>query len=221
MMNRIEQIFRNELTLKCDKWIPYFDVYEKHFSKFVNKAPVIVEVGVQGGGSLQMWRKYFGADAKIYGIDIDPRIHEHQPHYDENIQLFVGDQESPEFWYQFLKQVPEIDIFIDDGGHSMGQQIVTVSEVFPHIKMGGVFLCEDTHTSYYSGLTNPHTFANYMKVISDVVNYGHVSGEKFTELEQIYHGLYSTTIYNSMVVLHKEEPVPFVREVINENPRFR
>lgn len=219
-MTKLEQIFRDELTLKCDKWIPYFEVYERHFSKFVGKAPVIVEVGVQGGGSIQMWRKYFGPDAKIYGIDLDPRINEHMPNYDSNVELMIGDQESPEFWDKFLEKVPEIDIFIDDGGHTTPQQIITLEKVFSHIKMGGVYLCEDTHTSYWSGLGTPNTFAHYARIVADIVNYGHVHAEVPKEIAEHYRGLYSTTVYNSMVVFHKEEPVPFVREVMNENPRF-
>lgn len=220
-MTKLEEIWRNELTLKSDKWLPYFKVYEKHFSKYVGKAPVIVEVGVQGGGSIQMWRKYFGDDAKIYGIDIDPRISEHKEHYDSNVELFVGDQASPEFWDEFLKKVPEIDIFIDDGGHTSEQQMITLHKVFPHIKMGGVFLCEDTHTSYWMGLGNPQTFAMYCQIVSDFVNYEHVNGHKFEDMAKNYYGLYSTTVYNSMVVFEKEQPMPFVREVINENDRFK
>ena len=55
------------------KWDHYFDIYEIHFNRYVNKELVLLEIGVSHGGSLQMWRKYFGEKIKIYGVDIDPR----------------------------------------------------------------------------------------------------------------------------------------------------
>ena len=55
------------------KSVHYFPVYEKWFSPYRGKDIVFVEVGVQHGGSVQMWKNYFGKDAKIIGVDIDPR----------------------------------------------------------------------------------------------------------------------------------------------------
>src|SRR5688572_18968779 len=55
------------------KWHHYFDIYHRHFQSFRGKSPVVLEIGVFQGGSLQMWRDYFGPGAKIVGIDIDPR----------------------------------------------------------------------------------------------------------------------------------------------------
>jgi hypothetical protein len=221
-MKNLKDIYFNELTLKCDKWIPYFKVYEQHLSKFVGKAPVIVEVGVQGGGSLQMWRKYFGPDAQLFGIDVDTSVLKHLDHYDQNTTLYIGDQADPVFWDEFLKQVPHIDILIDDGGHFTNQQIMTFNKVFPHITVGGVFICEDTHTSYFDWIRNnlngSDTFIDHSKQISDIVNYGHLprENEKNKELEKICDGLYSTSFYNSMVVFHKEELEVFERIVVNE-----
>ena len=56
----LRSIFDSGLSLRCDKWDSYFEVYEEYLSKFVNKSPVVVEIGVAGGGSLEMWKKYFG-----------------------------------------------------------------------------------------------------------------------------------------------------------------
>lgn len=224
MMKKLKDIFYNELTLKSDKWLPYFPVYEKHFSKFVGRSPVVVEVGVQGGGSMQMWRSYFGQDAKIYGIDIDERIIEHKPNYDENIKLFVGDQSKREFWENFLKEVPEIDVFIDDGGHLMDQQIMTLECVFPHIKEGGLYLCEDTHTSYrFNNYKDAYTFTNYCKKLTDLINNEHIiySDRFIQEAIENYKGLYSISFYNSMIVMEKEKIEPFVRDIVNENERFK
>ena len=54
------------------KWTHYMALYDRHFNKFRGKKMHILEIGVRRGGSLQMWKKYFGAQAMIYGVDIDP-----------------------------------------------------------------------------------------------------------------------------------------------------
>ncbi|MCK9369307.1 class I SAM-dependent methyltransferase [Candidatus Dojkabacteria bacterium] len=220
----LQDIFYNDVTLKSDKWLPYFKVYEQYLSKFRNKSPVVVEVGVQGGGSLQMWRKYFGEDASIHGIDIDESVLEHSKYYDDNIKLYIGDQSSSSFWDTFLVGVPKIDVFVDDGGHSMNQQINTFIKVFSHINEGGVYICEDTHTSYYrgcdGGLRNDGTFLQLAKDLTDVVNYMHVDpndpSPKYSILQDVCENMYSVSFFNSMVVITKEKLEPFVRDVVNE-----
>ena len=39
--------------------------------------------------------------------------------------------------------MPRIDILIDDGGHLVEQQIVTLEEMLPRLAPGGIYLCED------------------------------------------------------------------------------
>lgn len=90
------------------------------------------------------------------------------------VNITIGDQESRDFWRDIKRTMPKLDIFIDDGGHRMKQQIVTFEEMFPHVKDGGVFLCEDTHTSYFpnfaGGLNRKGTFMEYAKTLLDAVN---------------------------------------------------
>ena len=75
----------------------YFDVYEKHFSRFRGTDVVVAEVGIYSGGSLKMWRHYFGPRAVIYGIDISnrTRVYERNPSYGSPDRIFVGDQSQP------------------------------------------------------------------------------------------------------------------------------
>jgi hypothetical protein len=221
MSNRLRDIFFKELTLSSDKWDPYFGVYDTYFNKFVGKSPVVVEVGVQGGGSLQMWEKYFGEGAKITGIDIDVGImmgpRHDRPPYRSDTKLVIGDQGSIPFWDNFLQETPKIDVFIDDGGHTMEQQMITLEKVFPHIANGGVFICEDTHTSYYpwmnAGLRHPNSFIEYSKRLIDVIHYDHLQDKSMItdEVLQIYKGLVSVAFYDSMVVFLKDEKKEFKR----------
>jgi len=122
------------------KWEHYFDIYHRHLSKFINKKPVVLEIGVLGGGSLEMWREYFGQGCQILGVDIDPACKAHES---EDITIFIGDQSNPKFWDDFNKKVPYVDVIIDDGGHKSEQQIVTIEKLFHRLNRGGVYLCED------------------------------------------------------------------------------
>jgi hypothetical protein len=122
------------------KWRHYFDVYHRHLSKFVGREVHLVEIGVFGGGSLEMWKSYFGGRLRLYGVDIDPAS---QAIEGEGIEMHIGDQGDPRFWESFRESVPVVDVVIDDGGHQTGQQIATLEGLLPHMRAGGVYVCED------------------------------------------------------------------------------
>jgi 23S rRNA U2552 (ribose-2'-O)-methylase RlmE/FtsJ len=134
------------------KWNHYFDIYHRHFSKFRGREVNILEIGIYSGGSLDMWKHYFGPRSHVYGVDIEPACKAYE---DDSVTVFVGDQADRTFWQHVKKQAPAIDIVIDDGGHQAQQQIVTLEELLPHMRPGGVYLCEDVHGAF-SG------FASYM-----------------------------------------------------------
>lgn len=202
-MKSTKHLFYNSVTRKATKWEPYFDVYDAYFAKYVNKCPTVVEVGVWNGGSLQMWSEYFGAGAHIYGIDRDPNILNAPV---EGTRMVVGDQGDPEFWKMFLTQVPEIDVFLDDGGHHMFQQIITLEHVWPHISENGVYICEDTHTSYqpfFGGTPEAHTFMAYAKDLVEVMHRNHHGGKLSPKNSHMFGDLKTVHFYDSMVVLQK------------------
>lgn len=209
-MNKILELFNN-LERNSSKWNTYFDVYEKHLSKFVDKSPTILEIGILGGGSIELWLKYFGKDTKVIGLDIESKNYQ----YDGNVVLEQGDQGNSNFWDQFLQKHSEFDIVIDDGGHTMSQQNVTLNKVFPHLKDNGVFLVEDTHTSYWSNwggsFDDPNTFQNRSKQLTDIMNKDHVKDRKLPEdTLKTFNDLYSVSFYNSMVVFEKRKIDSFV-----------
>ena len=139
------------------KWLHYFDIYHRHFSKFRGREVHVLEIGVYSGGSLEMWREYFGSDCRIYGVDIQEECKAYENDW---TKIFIGDQADPGFWKRFREEVPAIDIVIDDGGHSPLQQIVTLEETLPHIRPGGIYFCEDavgdlnSFHAYVHGLTD-------------------------------------------------------------------
>lgn len=206
--NVLREIF-NDLTLPCIKWSHYFDIYERHFNKFVGKKPVIVEVGIYQGGSAEMWQKYFGSDATIVGIDINPGVSQYAT--DGCIQI-LGDQGDPKFWEEFLKQYPQIDIFIDDGSHRVDHQITTLQSVWNNINLGGVYLCEDTHTNYWAEFGGaykaPHTFLEYTKQLTDTMNAQYYEGVAKNPnnlmLADFYKEIACMYYYDSVVVMDKQ-----------------
>lgn len=188
-----------------DKWVNYFQIYEQWFSPYRGKEIVFVEVGVQNGGSVQMWKHYFGKNAKIIGVDIDPNCKQLE---EEQITVEIGSQEDVNFWAAFKEKYPRVDILLDDGGHTMNQQITTFREMFPHIREGGLYMCEDCHTSYIDnepwsggGLKREGTFIEFMKNIIDEINILYTSGT----LEPTYNtlNLGGLHFYDSVVVAEK------------------
>lgn len=140
------------------KWRHYFDVYHRHLAKFVGCEVHVAEVGVFGGGSLGMWRSYFGERSRIYGIDQEPGC---RMHAGTGIDVIIGDQSSAPFWTGFRADVPQLDVVIDDGGHEPHQQIATLEGLLAHLQPGGVYICEDVlgafqpFHAYVEGLARP------------------------------------------------------------------
>ena len=188
------------------KWAHYFPIYEKWFAPYRGKEIVFVEVGVFGGGSIQMWRNYFGKNAKIVGIDINERCKQFE-NADKNVFVEIGSQDDENFWRAFKEKYPRVDILLDDGGHFPNQQIVTFREMFKHIRDGGLYMCEDCHTSYMTdyggGLKKPGTFIEFMKDIIDEINFVY----SLEILPPTYNTLNASGIhfYDSVIVVEKNK----------------
>lgn len=122
------------------KYRHYFEIYDRHFQKFRNKDVNILEIGVYSGGSLGMWKAYFGQRCRVYGVDIEDSCKLHEG---DGVEVFIGDQADRAFWREVKAKVPYFDIIVDDGGHETDQQVITLEEMLPHLAPGGVYLCED------------------------------------------------------------------------------
>lgn len=197
----------NDLEKGSTKWSGYFDVYERHLNKYRGNSPRILEIGILGGGSIDLWHEYFGEGTQITAIDIDENCKNYS--YNFPVEIVIGDQGDPAFWDEFFQNREPYDIVIDDGGHRMNQQIITLQKCFPHIKDNGVFITEDVHTSYWNqwdGLfRRPHTFLEYSKRVVDHLNMQHFN-KTLLDLSEIemFKDLYSVFFYNSQVVFEKK-----------------
>jgi len=207
-MGDLEKYFKQNDKRLIHKWKHYFDIYERHFSRFRNKEIIILEIGVFQGGSLQMWKNYFGEKTRIYGIDIDPRCKQIE---EDNITIFIGSQSDRKFLREIKKQLPRVDILIDDGGHTMDQQIVTFEELFDLVKDDGVYLCEDLHTSYWKsyggGYKRRGSFIEYSKNFIDFINAYH-SKQRSLKVSEFTKSVDSLHYYDSILVIEKAKREP-------------
>jgi len=186
------------------KYKNYFPIYEKLFAKFRGKKITFVEIGILSGGSLFMWKNYFGNDARIIGIELNPEAKKFEK---EGFEIFIGNQADENFWKDFFEKVGEVDIILDDGGHTNFQQIVTCCSCIPFIKDNGLMVVEDVFHSYglsygAKGFYNPskYSFINFCKKSIDDINFRFPDSKKFKF--SLNKFIYSVEFYESIVAFN-------------------
>jgi cephalosporin hydroxylase len=203
-MNDLQRFFETHEGNLIHKWVHYFDIYDRYFSRYRGTDVHIVEIGVSHGGSLALWKDYFGPRARFYGVDINPACKQFE---DEQVSIFIGDQGDRAFLRHLARALPRIDVLIDDGGHTMEQQIATFEELYPYVAPDGIFLCEDTHTSYWvdygGGYKKPGTFIEYTKDLIDSLHAWHCREPDAFEVTDFTRSTFGMHFYDSIVVLEK------------------
>lgn len=199
---RLHRYFLNNGELRIRKWLHYFDIYERHFRRFVNKNPVVLEIGVFGGGSLRMWQEYFGSGSKIVGLDINPECKNYEG---ENIEIFIGSQDDEDILNMIISKYPSLDIVIDDGSHMMRHMKKSFEMLYPGVGNNGIYLVEDTHTCYWEeyegGLGRASTFVEFAKLKIDELNAVHSRNK--IPVTGFTRGTDSICFYDSVIVFEK------------------
>jgi hypothetical protein len=215
--------FRETINLHkgnlVDKWDSNITVYDQIFPEIRNSVKTVVEVGVQNGGSLEIYSKYFNNSKKIIGLDIDHNCVNISFEDSEKILLLIGDVKNLKDEVGNLTQ--GIDLFIDDGSHTSSDIIITFVKYFDEIADGGMYIIEDLHCSYFKdfggGIFHKFSSMNFLRTLSDLVNLEHWVAQannenlldKFLQfykiecLPQSLNKIYSITFYNSMCVIRK------------------
>jgi hypothetical protein len=150
----------------------FLKIYDDYFKNFKNKKINILEIGVNEGKSLMIWKDYF-PKANIIGIDLKS--------YNFNINrifTFQGDQTDINFLLGVSRKFKKFDIIIDDGSHVCSHIIKTFGVLFDFLKEDGLYICEDLQTSYwprYGGsrinLNKKNTSLSFFKTLVDSGNY--------------------------------------------------
>jgi len=165
----LDEIAINHKTDKSTKYQGYTLIYPLYLDRYKDKNFKLLEIGVQEGKSLRMWHDYF-PNAELFGIDL--RL-PWRSHVKTISRIFVGDQEDRVFLKEVGDEVGPFEVIIDDGGHTMNQQITSFEVLWPYIKEEGLYIIEDLDTSYREefggGLRKAGTTVEYMKNKLDAV----------------------------------------------------
>ena len=200
----IEYLEKNSSGRLVHKWQHYFDVYHRHFARFRGEPITMIEIGIFNGGSLKMWKDYFGPKSTIVGVDINPECKKFE---EPGIEVVIGDQSDRKFLKTLAEKYPKFAVLVDDGGHRMEQQIGTFEELYFFIRDDGVYLCEDTHTSYMpvfgGGNLRPNTFIEYSKRLIDRLNAFHIKEGDWLAPSYFTGATDSIHFYDSIVVIEK------------------
>ena len=187
------------------KWTQYFPVYEKILAEWKNKTINVLEIGVLDGGSLELWHRYFGPQATIIGIDNHAQPNSQGLVFDSPcINFRKGNQSDTNFLSSLVQEFGEFDIVIDDGSHISSDVIESFKFLYPYVSKNGLYIIEDTHTSYWNshggGLKLPNTTIEYAKDLIDELNAIHT---KILPESEFSNNTHSITFYDSMIVFQK------------------
>jgi 23S rRNA U2552 (ribose-2'-O)-methylase RlmE/FtsJ len=208
-------IFINNKNNLVHKWHHYIPLYDKYFSSFRHRKIRFLEIGVSRGGSLQMWRKYLGKEAIIFGIDIDPECKNYNGLAG---QVRIGSQTDVNFLKSVVAEMGGIDIVLDDGSHVVNHQIVSLRTLFPKLNNSGIYFIEDIHTAYWNRFGrefNNRNRNNFFNKIQDIVDDMHKWYHKAGLKEDLISNSCSAIhIHDSIVVLEKNKIYPPVHSEV-------
>lgn len=135
--------------------------YDKNFKNIRDRPLNILELGIYNGKSLLMLEEYF-PNANIYAIDINE---DSVKNYGTRIHTYLCSQDDESKLQELFSDI-EFDIIIDDGSHLTIHQLKSFAFLFKYVKPGGLYVCEDLHTSLINSYVNSetlplHLFENY------------------------------------------------------------
>ncbi len=208
--NPIADLLYNWDGPRLHKWEHYSRHYHHHFQPFIDRPSLrVLEIGVYGGGSLELWRKYFGPQAQICGLDINPECA--KLNLSPDLSVIIGSQDDPETLqraFDALGAPP--DLVIDDGSHFSHHVRSSFQWIWPRLLPGSLYVVEDLHASYWKdfggGYQQPFTSIGLIQdLIDDLHEPHHTSGHKHAKGLEI-GGLH---VYDSMVFIEKtKRPEP-------------
>ena len=200
--NPLEEFFDNQKEGPgIWKWRHYFEIYDRHFRAFRDRPVHFLEIGIYSGGSLSMWSEYFGLKAHIYGVDTEPACKRYET---DTTSIFIGDQSDRAFWKDFRETVPTLDIVVDDGGHTPLQQRVSLEELLPHLRPGGIYLCEDITGNTNEFAFNVHQLAHQLNAFDNVAQDMNDNERRLvSKSTKLQSAIHSVHLYPFVAVIEK------------------
>ncbi|MFM0078441.1 glycosyltransferase [Paraburkholderia sediminicola] len=219
-MSNLEQLYKQHRGKVSDKWSLYLKEYERLFAPYRQRPVRLLEIGVQNGGSLEIWSKYFPEAEKLVGCDINPDC-EKLRYDDRRVAIVVGDANTDSVEREIVSQSANFDIIIDDGSHRSSDIVRSFSRYFSHLRHEGLYVAEDLHCSYWQefegGVFYQYSSIAFFRRLADIVNYEHWGISKhradlvtaFAEQygtsfsEQLLSEVHSVEFINSICVVRK------------------
>jgi len=205
-----------------DKWSFYLHEYDRLLAGWREKPVRLLEIGIQNGGSLEIWGQFFPNAEMLIGCDINPACA--QLRYDDpRITLIVADATSPDGQQKIAACSSAFDLIIDDGSHRSGDIVRTFAGYFPGLSDGGLFIAEDLHCSYWldfdGGLYHPLSSMVFFQQLTNIVNQEHwgIDRTRVDYLRRIAHQyrvnfaedflqtIHSVYFTNSLCVIQKQK----------------
>lgn len=197
----LPELFEHHKGLPANKFPHHMEIYERLFNPMLDVAQLgLLEIGLGHGGSLEIWRKYFGKQACIAGLDIQDLTG-----IKVDATIFQGDQTDKSLLRRIASQCGPLHIIIDDGSHRTPDQQITFETLFPLLQDGGVYIVEDIHTSYRTefGGSGKHDPNNIIEFLKDMVDGMHMN--EWAGVADTTH-IFGIEFYPSMAVVHKRNP---------------
>jgi hypothetical protein len=174
MTKMIQDIHKSKTGKVSDKWQSYLEYYDDIFIPFREKNIALLEIGIQNGGSIETWAKYFEQGDIFIGCDIDENC-SRLKFNDRRINIVIGDVNIPFTYKKICEFEKSFDIVIDDGSHVSPDVLNSFVNYFPLLKPGGVYIVEDAHTLYADGfgggLFNENGAYEFFKKMVDVISF--------------------------------------------------
>ncbi len=195
---------------RTDKWVPYFEAYETHFAPYRDREVTLLEIGVQRGGGLATYERYF-PNARVVGMDVDESCRKLSKH---GATVYIGSQTDTVLLDRVVEETGGLDIVIDDGSHRVADVQATFRHLFPRLNDGGLYAIEDLHTSYWpefgGGYRKEGSSMEFLKSLVDGLNfwaYRHerAEGERRTSGADFFEEhVASVHFYDSLCFLYKK-----------------
>lgn len=212
--DRLTKAFLSHRGHVSDKWEQYLAIYGAELEPFVARGQSVrlLEIGVQNGGSLQIWRSYLPPGSAIVGIDIDPGCAKLE--LGDGIRVLIGDATDPATLDQLLGDTV-FDIVLDDGSHRSEHIIAAFESCWGRVAPGGLFIAEDLHCSYFAshggGFRKPDAAVEYFKALADAVNADHFEADaagkaspaELDRLRALGRQIARVTFYDSVTVVQR------------------
>lgn len=199
------------------KWLHYLPIYDRLFGQYAGRPVRMLEIGVLAGGSLHMWRTYFGPLATIFGIDINPDCAKYGGTAG---QVRIGSQDDPDFLRAVVAEMGGIDIVLDDGSHIASHQRASFDVLFPLLNDGGLYVIEDLHTAYWpdyeGGLKRSGTGIEFLKDKIDAMHEHYVANG--ANRPERMAPIASIQFFDSIAAVEKRKQLPR-RLAISPSPK--